>query len=333
MNTAVEQKKPNAMLALRRDLEIMAPEFAAALPPQISIESFQRVVLTALQTTYGLSDCKPKSIWNACMRAATDGLLPDGREGAIVPFAGEATWIPMVGGIKKKIFQSGKVSTINVEVVRAKDFFDHQEGDGAFISHKKYIGKEDPGEISGVYMIAQMADGSTFREVMSIWEVEQVRKTSKANNSPWGNPVFYPEMIKKTCLKRGAKSLPSSKEMVEFIEREDIEDGITEPPVKPSRPKPTDFTDIEDVSESVDKETGEISKKSTDKKIEPKDDESSTSLNSSSAPERKYSAADAYGDGAKAKAVGKALTDLPTTLKAFPHLAEAWQYGFNSESE
>lgn len=44
-----------------------------------------------------------------------------------------------------------------------------------------------------------------------------------------------------------------------------------------------------------------------------------------------YSAADAHGEGAQAKADGKSLADMPHNVKAFPNLAEAWTEGFNQE--
>ena len=46
-----------------------------------------------------------------------------------------------------------------------------------------------------------------------------------------------------------------------------------------------------------------------------------------------YSAADAHGEGAQAKADGKSLADMPHNVKAFPNLAEAWTEGFNQEVE
>lgn len=244
-SAVVQPKQANPIAKLRHDLEAMAPEFLAVLPPQIKIETFKRVVLTALQTTTGLAECTPKSIWNACMRAANDGLLPDGREAAIVPYAKEATYMPMVGGVKKKIFQSEKVATLMCEVVRKNDIFDHQEGDDPFISHKKSLGRDDPGEIVAVYSIAVMkAGGEVSREIMSIFEVEQVRKSSRGKNTPWNVPEHYGEMVKKTCVKRHAKSLPQSKDLVDFLVRDDENDGIIEPSERPARPRPSDFTDV-----------------------------------------------------------------------------------------
>jgi recombination protein RecT len=338
MNTAVEQKKPNPMIALRRDLEVMAPEFQAALPPQISIESFQRVILTALQTTVGLSACKPKSIWNACMRAATDGLIPDGREGAIIPFNGEASWLPMVGGLKKKIFQSGKVATLRCEVVRTKDTFDHEEGDKPYISHKKYMGADDPGAIIAVYSIATMkGGGEVSMEIMSIWEVEQVRKSSRGTNTPWNNPIFYPEMVKKTCVKRHYKSLPQSKDVVEFFEHDDVGDDVI-PPTRPERPKPSDFTDVP-MDEPFDKDTGELPKKSADKKADTKSDEVGTSASSlapadTGGPEQSAAGAtptqEAFDAGLAHAQAGEGLRTMPAKYRSHIETNKAFEDGFYS---
>uniref|UniRef100_UPI00195373C4 recombinase RecT n=1 Tax=Klebsiella aerogenes TaxID=548 RepID=UPI00195373C4 len=45
------------------------------------------------------------------------GLLPDGREGAIVEFSGKAQWMPMIGGLRKKVRNSGEIATWEAHVV------------------------------------------------------------------------------------------------------------------------------------------------------------------------------------------------------------------------
>ena len=84
-DVAIPKTSFGAELARRK------PQFHAALPAQMSPDKFMRVVLTAVQTNPDLQRADPRSFWNACMRAAQDGLLPDGREGALVPFAGHVT--------------------------------------------------------------------------------------------------------------------------------------------------------------------------------------------------------------------------------------------------
>ena len=109
------------------------------MPAHIPVERFVRVVLTAIQNSPKLAEMDRASLWNASMRAAQDGLLPDGREGALVPFKGKVTWIPMVAGIRKKVRNSKDIATWDVHAVHAKDQFEFELGDDPFIKHKPYM--------------------------------------------------------------------------------------------------------------------------------------------------------------------------------------------------
>jgi hypothetical protein len=44
------------------------------------------------------------------VKLAQDGLLPDGREAAVVMFGNKAQAMPMIAGILKKVRQSGEVA-------------------------------------------------------------------------------------------------------------------------------------------------------------------------------------------------------------------------------
>lgn len=76
-----------------------------------------------------------RSLFGSAMKAAQDGLLPDGREGALVPFAGEVTWIPMIAGLRKKVRNSGEITTWDVVAVYENDKFEFELGDNPFIKH------------------------------------------------------------------------------------------------------------------------------------------------------------------------------------------------------
>src|SRR3546814_9174090 len=75
----------------------------------IPVEKFHRVAVTAISSNPDLLNVDRTSLFGALMKAAQDGLLPDGREGAIVPFKGKASWMPMVAGIMKKVRNSGEI--------------------------------------------------------------------------------------------------------------------------------------------------------------------------------------------------------------------------------
>src|SRR3546814_6152413 len=98
------------------------------------------------------------------MKAAQDGLLPDGREGAIVPFKGKASWMPMVAGIMKKVRNSGEIADWNAHAVYENDEFDYLLGDDQRIYHKPTMG--DPGQVVGAYSIVKLKDGTISRDFM-----------------------------------------------------------------------------------------------------------------------------------------------------------------------
>ena len=216
---ADNEKRAHPLVVFKEQLEARAPEFVAALPAQIPVERFMRVVMTAVQMNADLLNCDRRSFWNACMKAAQDGLLPDGRDGAIVQYKDQAQWMPMIGGIRKKVRNSGEIATWDVQAVYENDAFDFELGDDPFIRHKPKLGER--GKIIAVYSIAKLKGGEISRDVMSIEEVEKIRALSRSKNGPWANPTFYPEMAKKTVARRHSKVLPMSTDLDDLIRRDD----------------------------------------------------------------------------------------------------------------
>jgi len=218
------ERAPRAIDEARQQLQTREEQFKVALPAHMPVERFMRVVDTTLQNSPMLLKCNRASLFNACMRAAQDGLLPDGREGAIVPYknkAGDwiAQWLPMIGGLRKKAFNSGEISKWETAIVYENDAFDYELGDAPFIRHKPTLGER--GKIIAAYSIATLKDGSISREVMSIGDIEGVRSKSKAQKGPWDDPIFYPEMVRKTVARRHSKALPMSTDLETAIERDD----------------------------------------------------------------------------------------------------------------
>ena len=123
----------NETAVVRHQLEGMGDQFKAALPAHIPVERFMRVVMTAVQGNPDLIKMDRRALWAAAMKAAQDGLLPDGRDGAIVPFKGKPMWMPMIGGIRKKVRNSGEMATWDAYVVYENDAFEFELGDDPFI--------------------------------------------------------------------------------------------------------------------------------------------------------------------------------------------------------
>ncbi len=274
MNAPARQ---NQLAEVRAQLDRQLGQFAAVLPKHIPAERFCRVILTAIQQTPELLDVDRRSLFNACMRAAQDGLMPDGRMGAIVVYRGKgqaaAQWLPMIAGLRQKVRNSGEIADWNAHVVHANDQFDYEEGDNPHIFHRPVRG--DRGPVIAAYSVARYRTGEISREWMWIEELEKVRGVSKAQRGPWAD--WPEEMYKKTVAKRHAKVLPMSSDLDDLLRRPDEpgsgEDGssasVTPLAVQPapspppaalhealdmlSKPKAKD-----DASDEFDDETGEV---------------------------------------------------------------------------
>ena len=200
--------------------------------------------MTALNINPDLLNCDRRSLMNAAMRAASDGLVPDGLDGALVPFQGKVTWMPMVQGIRKKVRRTGEVTSWDVTVVFARDHFDYELGDNPFIRHKPYMPPElergpdeddaafnkrlrqhlDHGPLTHVYSVATIKGGDKSRDVMTRAEVELVRDTyARKDRNGQFSPAWrrsFPEMAKKTVARRHAKQLPMSSDVVNLLSRD-----------------------------------------------------------------------------------------------------------------
>ena len=206
----------NPLTVIRQNLSAMAPEFKAALPEHVSVEKFTRVAMTAIQNTPALANADRRSLFGAFVRLAQDGLLPDGREAAVVMFGNKAQAMPMIAGILKKIRQSKEVAKVSAQVVYENDHFLVKYGFDEDVEHVPPKLNEARGEPIGAYATAVLKDGSKLLEVMSLEEIEKVRKVSRAaNNGPWVS--WFGEMARKTVMRRLSKRLPMSSDLEDEI--------------------------------------------------------------------------------------------------------------------
>ena len=227
----VVPKKP--VDVVRYELDRMKSQFSIMLPQHIPVERFIRTVITAINKAPELATADRRTLYGACMAACNDGLLPDGREGALVIFntkgkdengrekwINAVQWMPMVYGLKKKMRQSGEVISITSHAVYSKDEFHYELGDTESITHKPYMGDDDPGEVRAAYAIVKLTDGTICRRVLRRSDIEKRRNAGKSANSPaWRN--WYPEMSEVKALRSLSKDVPMSTEVERVLNRED----------------------------------------------------------------------------------------------------------------
>lgn len=183
------------------------------------IDRFARVAMRAIQEDPKLLDADRNSLFLACQAAATDRLMPDGREGKLVTYRTKSgnnwiekvQWQRMVGGIRKLAAERG--FDLIAHTVFDADVFDYEAGTEPRITHKPAVFAKDRGDVLGYYAIAtNLESGRKYFEVMSAEEVAAIADRSKSKDQsgnlvgPW--KTDRNEMGKKTVVKRLFKSLP-----------------------------------------------------------------------------------------------------------------------------
>jgi recombination protein RecT len=217
---ATQDRRADPVSVIRQNLTAMAPQFQAALPAHITVEKFTRVAMTAIQNNPALANADRQSLFGSIVRLAQDGLLPDGREAAIVMFGNKAQAMPMIAGVLKKIRQSGDVSRVSAQVVYENDDFVWKLGFDEDVTHNPPPLDKPRGKAIGAYATAVLKDGSRLLEVMSLEEIEAVRNVSRAKgNGPWVQ--WWGEMARKTVMRRLSKRLPMSTDLMDEIDRSD----------------------------------------------------------------------------------------------------------------
>lgn len=218
MNQAVATQQEQSPGDIMR-AQVHKIEIADVLPEHITEEKFRRVAMTAINQNPALYKCERRSLLGALLNAATDGLLPDGREAALVLFGNEAVYMPMIAGVYKKVRNSGEISTLSSHVVYGNDEFSYWiDEEGPHLRHTPLL-DGDRGKATGAYAVCKLKDGSVEIETMTVKQIEEVRAVSRAKGGPWSD--WWDEMARKTVVRRLSKRLPMSSDQEDVLRRDD----------------------------------------------------------------------------------------------------------------
>ncbi len=225
--TALAEAKPARPIDVLRKQLASLPEIAQNLPSTVSPDKFRNVVITAANMTPDLLGADRRSLLGACVKCAADGLVPDGREAALVLMGNKVQYMPMIAGVLKRARNSGEIASLVVQVVYERDAFTWSPCDPERpIQHTTPPLAEERGAPIGAYAIARLKDGSVMAEVMSKAEIEKVRGVSRAKGSgPWVQ--WWDQMARKTVLRRLSKYLPMDAAPMEALLQRDEERPAT----------------------------------------------------------------------------------------------------------
>ena len=214
---------------------------AAALPKHLTPDRFVRVALNAFMRTPKLAECTQESVFRCMLDLSALGLEADGRRAHLIPFkrnikeAGgwrsqmECQLIVDYKGLVELAYRSGTISNIHADKVCENDEFDYDRG---LLTRHRIDFRAPRGPAYAYYARVVFKDGTDIAEVMTVEEVEAIRKRSKsANDGPW--VTDFDEMAKKTVFRRLSKWLTLSSEFRDALEKDD--DVVEVAPAKPQR--------------------------------------------------------------------------------------------------
>lgn len=242
------------LTTVRGMLEKMKSQIEAALPRHMTPDRLIRTAMTSVQKNPKLLECHPVTLIGAIVQCAQLGLEPDDGTGKayLIPFWNnkkgrlEAQFMAGYRGLVDLARRSGQITRFDARVVKEGDTFDYEFGLQPKLVHKPSTLPERMKQATTyVYAVGFFKDGGEPQfDVMTIAEVEAIRKRSKAKDSgPW--ETDYDEMAKKTVVRRISKMLPSSPELQQAVTLDERADrglpqdlGLLVDPTETGTPNP-----------------------------------------------------------------------------------------------
>jgi phage RecT family recombinase len=200
-NQMVQRTPAQQLVARVRDSEVQQ-EIAKALPPTVTLERFTRVTTTALLANPDIAKLDPNSVMRALIQSAAAGLIPDGKEAAIVGRGGSAVFQPMVGGFRRIAAEHGW-TLIGKAIYENDDFAYTAEPER--VTHTPTRPGADPGALVGAWARASHKDGRALYRVMYEREIAK-RRAQATTQKVWEK--WPAEMFEKTVVRDLFADLP-----------------------------------------------------------------------------------------------------------------------------
>lgn len=201
--TVAAQPKQSFSVALTDKLDSVKE----ALPQDFNKARFVQNALALLNDNPQLQKYSQPQIMAGLLKGAYLGLDFYSKECYLIPYGDSLNYQTDYRGAKKlaKKYSVRPIKDIYAKLVRDGDEFEETITNGEQGVNFKPKAFND-GKIIGAFAVCLFADGGMICDTMSIADLENTRKSSKASNSPaWKN--FTGEMYKKTVLHRLCKHI------------------------------------------------------------------------------------------------------------------------------
>jgi recombination protein RecT len=250
----VADARPKPIQVLDKMIKGSMKTLQSVAAKNIDHEKCARMLMMAVQQNPKLMECTPESLVGCLINSSAIGLEVGSSFGYahLVPYKTKdlMTCQLQIGysGYIKLAFESGKVKSLQAEVVYEGDEFAFELGSSQKIIHRPAL--KDRGEPVAYYAMVSYSNGGEYFRVMSVEDMEIHAKTysvayAKGWSTPWS--TNFNAMAKKTMIRLIKAYLPMSPEIKKALDA----DYST----------PTDKVDSGTglcVPANVDMETGEV---------------------------------------------------------------------------
>ena len=205
-NTQIVEKKENNSnfsIVLADKLDSVSD----ALPKDFNKARFVQNALALVNENPNIAKYGQQKIMAGLLKGAYLGLDFYSKECYLVPYGNDLNYQTDYRGAKKlaKKYSIRPIKDIYAKLVHDGDLFEEKiiGGEQSFDFKPKPF---NDGKIIGAFAVVLYTDGGMAYDTMSLADLENTRKASKASNSPaWKN--FTGEMYKKTVLHRLCKHI------------------------------------------------------------------------------------------------------------------------------
>lgn len=203
---------------------------------QFAIQLFQRN-----QKLAETAVANPTSAQNAIINVAAIGisLNPARKLAYLVPRDGMVCLDISYMGLLHIAQSAGVIKWGQCKLVHERDEYETLGLDKAPAhKYKPFATPDERGAVIGGYCTVKTADGDYLTEEMSLSEIEEIRKVSKAGTSPKGPWVnFWSEMARKTIVKRAYKYWPHADRLDSAVDTLNETEGVFTEPVMAYTPE------------------------------------------------------------------------------------------------
>ena len=203
---------------------------------QMAVSQFlaacERSLGAPTKTGEKLRECSPASLRHSVRKAAEMGLLPNGEDGALVPFKTTATFIPMVSGLKRLLWEGEHAEVLSGVIYEVDEYKVIFTDNGRRMDHQRKLGQaESPKVIAAYCEIKFPGDSEWSLTLVDKHEIERARQVSPGSEGTFWTK-FYDRMADKTAVRLACyreKHRIKSLGMLAFLEQDVAADPEDDP--------------------------------------------------------------------------------------------------------